>query len=96
MPLREIIASVFGVGKASKKVVKEYDNLIINLGSEFHILLHCEIEKIQNAASKPDIATAIANMRAGKVKVLPGFDGQYGTVQALFETGYKAAQTRLL
>ena len=96
VPLREIIASVFDVGKASKKVAAEYDNLITALGSEFHILLHCEIAKIQTAASKPNIAIAIANMRAGKVKVLPGFDGQYGTVQAIFEKGYKPAQTRLL
>ncbi len=96
IPLREIIASVLEVGVGSKKVAIEYDNIIKNLGSEFFILLHCEIDKIKTVASQPSIADAIANMRIGKVQVSPGFDGQYGVVKVLLAKSKKTIQSRLI
>jgi DNA helicase-2/ATP-dependent DNA helicase PcrA len=89
VPLREIISEVLGVGKTSKKVAAEYDNLIINLGSEFDILLNQEIKAIGRHASDENIALAITNMRAGAVRVTPGFDGQYGQINLLANTGKK-------
>lgn len=80
VPLREIIANVFDVGKASKKVETEYSQLLKKLGSEFHILLHADLGDIKKAASNPDIAVGVSNMRAGQVQVAPGYDGVYGTV----------------
>ncbi|MFA6486683.1 MAG: endonuclease Q family protein [Candidatus Magasanikbacteria bacterium] len=96
VPLREIIASVFEVGKGSKKVEKEYNQMIASLGSEFAILLRYDIWKIQKAVSEPDIAIAIANMRVGKVEVAPGFDGQYGVVKAIFDKNHQPKQSRLI
>ncbi|TAN33625.1 DNA helicase UvrD [Patescibacteria group bacterium] len=83
VPLREIIAAVFGVGTAGKKVALEYENLIKNIGSEFHILLDADLEEIKKYASDKNIALAIANARVGRVKVKPGYDGVFGTVNAL-------------
>ena len=83
VPLKEIIAKVFGVGPTGKKVVKEYEAMIKNLGSEFFILLKADIKEIAKNVSDKNIAIAIANMRAGKVKVKPGYDGIFGSVDVV-------------
>ena len=83
VPLKEIIAKVFAVGPASKKVLKEYEAMIKNLGSEFFILLKADIKEIAKNVSDKNIAIAIANMRAGKVKVKPGYDGIFGSVDVV-------------
>jgi PHP family Zn ribbon phosphoesterase len=41
VPLKEIIASVYGVGVQSKKVAREYEGLITQVGTEFFILFAC-------------------------------------------------------
>lgn len=89
VPLREIIGEVLGVGKTSKKVAVEYDKLVTNLGSEFKILLNQEVKVIERYAGDENIAVAIANMRAGLVRVTPGFDGQYGQINLLANVGKK-------
>lgn len=97
VPLKEIIAKVFGVGVASKKVVREYDSMIKKIGSEFSILLHKSITEIEKQVSDPAIATAIASMRAGKVKVKPGYDGIFGSVEVILpESKQSKIQSRLL
>jgi len=80
VPLREIIAEIFEVGVASKKVKTEYDTLIKNIGSEFYILLHASTEEIKKYASEELIARAIENMRAGNVVRAPGYDGIFGKI----------------
>ncbi len=94
VPLREIIGQVLNVGKKSKKVEKEYFNLIKNLGSEFEILLNRSAEEISQASTDKNIGLAIQNMRDGKVKALPGYDGKYGEIDVLFQK--TKGQTRLL
>lgn len=83
VPLKEIIAKVFGVGTASKKVIKEYELMIKNIGNEFFILLSADIKEIAKNVSDKNITAAIANMRAGKVKVSPGYDGVFGSVEVI-------------
>ncbi len=83
VPLKEIIAKVFGVGVSSKKVVKEYEVMIKKIGNEFAILLHKEIEEIEQVVSDKNIAVAIANMRSGNVKAKPGYDGVFGSVEVI-------------
>lgn len=96
VPLRELIGKVFDVGKKSKKVEKEYNYLINNLGNEFYILLHASIEEIDKMASDKNIAMSIANMRAGAVKIYPGYDGVYGVVEPVLEKSTnKTNQSRL-
>lgn len=96
VPLKEIIAKVLGVGVNTKKVVKEYDLLINKVGSEFFILLHADIQVIDKHATDKNIALAVANMRTGNVKVSPGYDGIFGSVEVNLPTGSgKEKQGRL-
>lgn len=80
IPLEEIIAESFEMGVKTKTVMNEYNNLINQLGSEFHVLLDVEKEKIMQV-SDPKIAEAIMRVREGKVEIEPGYDGVYGKIK---------------
>ena len=83
--LEEIIANALGVASvSSKKVQAEYMRLT-DARSEFEILLDLPEAEIK-AMTSEIIAEAILNMRAGKVQVTPGYDGEYGKIK-LFEGG---------
>lgn len=84
IPLDEIIAAVFDVGASAKKVKAEYENLIKKFGNEFYILLDAGVEELKAAANSL-IAEGIKKVSEGKVKIQPGFDGQYGKVSILKE-----------
>ena len=97
VPLREIIAKVFDTGVKSKKVEMEYRQMIKKLGSEFSILLSKDLKEIERVASDKTIARAISNMRDGKVKVSPGYDGVFGVVEVLLNGNERGPrQSRLL
>lgn len=95
VPLKEIIGKLFGVGVKSKKVENEYQHLIKEIGSEFQILLDEEISNIKKYASDKNLALAVQNMRKGKVKVFPGYDGKFGEVDLLTDIGALGGQNRL-
>jgi len=80
VPLQEIIADAFGVGVASKRVQEEYERIVKHVGTEFDVLLHIEKEKISEVADE-QVVEGIMRVRAGKLHILPGYDGEYGTVQ---------------
>ena len=84
IPLQEVLAEARGVGANSKYVKDEYMNLVARLGNEFKILMDAPLAQIERAAS-PLVAEAIARMRAGKVHIKPGYDGEYGQIK-IFET----------
>lgn len=98
VPLAEIIAEVYGVSSTqSKKVEAEYMRLTDELADEFTLLLETPIEVIRAKASHAHLATAIEKMRAGDLKIQPGYDGIYGTVRIFGEQGPAIAkQTTLL
>ncbi len=97
VPLRETIGQVFGVGVGSKKVKTEYDMLTQKIGSEFYILLDAPLDEIASVATNKNIATAIENMRSGKVKAQGGYDGIFGKIDILNgEKIYSAGQRSLL
>src|SRR3989339_574767 len=80
IPLEEIIAASFGVASITKKVEHEYQELINKFGQEFRILLDLSKEELLKAA-KPEVAEAIVRVREGKVKISPGYDGEYGKIE---------------
>lgn len=80
IPLREILADIFGVGCASKKVQKSYEDAIQSLGTELDILLDIPIEFIEKFNVL--LASRIHAMRQGYVCRKAGYDGVYGTIRA--------------
>ncbi|MFH1838439.1 MAG: endonuclease Q family protein [Candidatus Kuenenbacteria bacterium] len=80
IPLQEIIAEVFKQGKNSKKVEKEYFNLIKQGKNEFNILLNLNYDELKKIASN-EIVEAIKKMREEKIIITPGYDGVYGEIK---------------
>jgi len=80
IPLMEIIAEVERVGANSKKVKTIYLDLLSRLGNEYHVLMESEIKDIRQAGSDL-LGEAIHRMRTGKVRIYPGYDGEFGTIK---------------
>jgi uncharacterized protein (TIGR00375 family) len=84
VPLDEIIAEAKGVNKNSKAVEREYLDLVRCFGSEFNLLVNLEEEEI--FAKLPErIALGIKRVREKRLKILPGFDGEYGIIKIFDE-----------
>lgn len=80
VPLPDIIADYYDTGRETKKVQGYYLDLVKRAGNEFRVLLdlnQTELEKIM----LPALARGILRMRENKIKLIPGFDGQYGKVE---------------
>jgi PHP family Zn ribbon phosphoesterase len=84
IPLAEIIADVLDVGDASKAVDTEYRAIVPRLGTELEVLIEINEDKLLKELPVK-IAKAIINVRNGNVNILPGFDGEYGTIEILKE-----------
>ena len=82
VPLREIIAYVFGKGPISLAVDKIYTSMISQLGTEYNILVNADAQKISDGFGE-DIGTAISNMRSGNITIEPGYSGVFGKVDLL-------------
>ena len=86
VPLPEMIAETEGVGQNSKRVAKEYEQLLYKLGAELAILNDIPLEEIQNLSNSSLISEAIVRMRKGDVIREAGYDGEYGRIK-LFHVG---------
>ncbi len=82
IPLPEVIGEVLGVGAASKRVKKNYQQLLSQLGSELFILMDAPLEDIRRIGGER-LAEAIRRMRKGEVNVQAGYDGAYGVIKVL-------------
>lgn len=78
--LDKLIAEALNIkSRSSKAVMIEYQRLIEYFGSEFNILLDVSLEDLGKMANAK-IVEGISRMRAGRITISPGFDGQYGQV----------------
>ncbi len=77
--LDKIIGEALGVGAKTKTVKKEYDKLIIEFGSELGVLIGAEHARIA-ATVDPRIAEGIIAARTRRLKIRPGYDGEYGEI----------------
>lgn len=84
VPLPEVISACMGYSTASKKVQGCFEQLIQTLGTEFDILRNVPAEDIKTCAGER-LAEGIENVRTGKVKRIPGYDGEYGKIQLFAE-----------
>ena len=80
MPLLEVIGASLGHAPSSAAVTAEYMNMVSKLGPEFEILRHVPLEDIA-AVCGERTAKGIGRLREGKVRKIPGFDGEYGTIE---------------
>ncbi|MEM3374050.1 MAG: endonuclease Q family protein [Candidatus Woesearchaeota archaeon] len=77
LPLSELISAVYRKNVSSKFVWETYYKLVGKLGSEFDILRKTPIEEIERYVDKK-LAEFILKNRNQEIKVIPGYDGNYG------------------
>jgi uncharacterized protein (TIGR00375 family) len=94
IPLPEIIAEGFKCGVNTKKVDALYFHLLAQLGNEFRILMDAPFDDIERAGT-PLLREAISRMRAGKVHIAPGYDGEYGKIRIFQEMERKEIKGQL-
>jgi Superfamily I DNA and RNA helicases len=86
IPLKELLAELLESGEGSRRVAACYAQLIASAGSELGLLMERSLREIEAlrlpALSGELLATAIGNMRSGKVHIAPGYDGEYGVIRA--------------
>ncbi len=79
IPLPEIIGEAKNQNPGTKGVEELFQRLLAGLGNELFILREAPLENIQRIAGGV-AAEGIKRMRAGKVKIAAGYDGEYGTI----------------
>jgi len=77
LPLSEVLSALFDSGVATKTVQEKANKMINAFGSELNVLLETSKEKLSELVDEK-VAAAIMLNREGKVKVQPGYDGEYG------------------
>ncbi|GLZ01493.1 UvrD-helicase domain-containing protein [Actinoplanes sp. NBRC 103695] len=83
--LHEILGEINGVGPKSKTVESQLNHLVATLGSELDILRRVPVDAIGQAGGE-NLREAITRLRAGQVRRVAGYDGEYGVI-TLFEPG---------
>lgn len=83
--LDKIIADSLGIkSRTSKKVMSYYENILRYAKNELDVLLN-ESEENISKWSTPLIAKGVMRVRENKVKLIPGYDGEYGKVEIFSE-----------
>lgn len=78
LPLSEVISTVVGADSPSaQKVWTIYNALVERFGDEYTVLIDASKEELRVVAGE-EVAENVVNIREGKAKVVPGYDGVYG------------------
>jgi DNA helicase-2/ATP-dependent DNA helicase PcrA len=83
LSLPQIVGEIHGVGPRSKTVDGQVNTLVAALGPELEILTKAPLADIGQAGGEL-LAEAIARLRRGQVRRIPGYDGEYGIIK-IFE-----------
>ena len=92
VPLKEVLAAVLGKGQGTKAVARAYDGLLAEFGPELRILREVPVSELA-AGGIPRLAEAIGRLRVGEVRIAPGYDGEFGTVDVFGGEGMPAVDT---
>lgn len=78
LTLSEVIAAVLGVDSPSTQAVwKIYNLLVGKFGDEYTVLIEASKDALAEVVDA-SIVDAVLRVRAGSVRVVPGYDGVYG------------------
>ncbi len=77
LPLHELIVLSNGSSLNTKKTWATYNEILHKFGNEFDILLNIKKEDLARVMDEKLVGLVLEN-REGKIKVKPGYDGQYG------------------
>lgn len=77
-PLHELISLAYETGIASKKAWVVFDELMKSFGNEFEVLLGAKKEDLTKTKVNEKLIELILLNRESKIKVKPGYDGEYG------------------
>ncbi len=91
VPLPNIIADYFGMGRTSKRVQNLFLSIVAKADNEFNVLLDLSKEELYKIMPE-NLADGILRMRMGDIKIRPGFDGQYGVVEIFSKEEKKLAK----
>lgn len=80
IPLHELISILYETPMASKKSWGVYNGLIEKFGNELNILMSVSKPEFLKNEVDEKLAELILKSRDGKIKVRPGYDGEYGKV----------------
>ena len=95
IPLKEIIAQIYGVNKTAKKVKEKYLELIKKTEKgEFSVLLDLEKKELLEIAL-PRVVQGIIKARKGEVVKIGGYDGVYGKIKILFDKSEQDFQEKM-
>ena len=78
LPLHELIVLYNNTGINSKGNWEIYNSLIEKFENEFNILLKVSKEELVEKEIKPKLIDLIMRNREDKIKIKPGYDGEYG------------------
>ena len=81
IPLHELIAFVLGTSITSKKVDSIYQEMVSKFKNEFNILLNVKNDEMIKAGFDEKLIEMILANREGKIRVKPGYDGEYGVIE---------------
>ena len=81
LPLHEVIALAYGTKMESTKAWEVYNSIIKEFDNEFNILMKVSEEKMLSKGFDEKLVHLILKNREEKIKVKPGFDGEYGIAQ---------------
>jgi uncharacterized protein (TIGR00375 family) len=95
IPLDEIIADARGVTKGAQSVQREYHSVVSKFGNEFNILLRVPNDELLKGLPAR-VAEGVMRVRAGKVAITPGYDGEYGIISLFSEEEKKTKDEQQL
>ena len=81
--LQQILSEAMSVGINTKRVQGAYSSLVEQFASELNVLLDVPSGEVATALPRygQPLAEGLEKVRIGDIHVVPGFDGQYGTVK---------------